>query len=94
MTGNDRYFLNSFNQNKINYYGGHPGFIAAVRNQYNVTDVKVLALTITYKGLLNRRSVNSLIAEGLVGRRDLPFVASRAMVGTLSAFNYFYKSTV
>lgn len=35
---------------------------------------------------MNRRSFNSLLAEGLVGRRDLPFIPSRAMVGTLSAF--------
>lgn len=94
VTGNDRNFLNDFNSNKINYYGGHPGFVTAVRNQYNVADVKVLALTISFKGLFNRRSVTSLLAEGLVRRRDLPFIASKAMVGTLSAFNYYYKSTV
>lgn len=93
MIGYDHNFLTSFNRQTISYYGDHPGFVSAVKDLYDVDEVKALDLTISYKGLIIRLSYNSFLAEGLVGKRDLPFIASKAMVGTLSAFNFYYKPT-
>lgn len=92
MTGNDKNFLNSFNSNKINY-GSHPGFVSAVKDLYDVDEVRVHALTLSYKGLIKKCSFKSLSSEGLLGKRDLPFLASKAMVGSLAAFHFYYKST-
>lgn len=93
VTGFDQAFLNNFNRNKINCYAGHPGFIETLKNHFGVDEVKVLALTISYKNLTNRSSYRELLKEGIIVKRDLPFLASMAMVGSLSAFHYYYKST-
>lgn len=94
VTGYDRNYLNNFNRNKVNYYGEHAGFIQAVKDAHDVDEVKVLAFTISYKGLVNKTSFNQLLSDGIIKRHDLPFLASKAMVGSLSAFHFYYKSTV
>lgn len=93
MTGYDHSALKNFNSNKIFYYAGHSDFIRSVKNQFGVGEVKVLDLTISYKGLICKTSYKDLLDENIITKRDVQYIASKAMLGSMSAFHYFYKST-
>lgn len=84
--------LNGSHTRKVKYYQ-EPSFIEAVKNEFNVQEVKVTSATLSWKGLWSPKSANDLKSFGLVRAPDIKIISTRVLIGDINAFCMFNALT-
>lgn len=60
---------------------------------HGTTDVFFHSLTVNWRGVWSSDSCKMLIDSGLIRKKDIPVISTRAIIGGIAAFNFFNKST-
>ncbi|KAL0098603.1 hypothetical protein PUN28_020559 [Cardiocondyla obscurior] len=80
--------LNQAHARKVSYYE-EPEMIQAIRQKYNIQEVKVTSITLSWKGVWSPKSATDLGRLGLITTRELKVVSTRALIGGLQAYRMF-----
>ncbi|CAL7932882.1 unnamed protein product [Xylocopa violacea] len=78
---------------KVLYYSQNSSLIREIMNKYNCTTVKTFSCTLTWRGIWSPQSVTGLLETGIIRKKDVKILSSRAVIGTLACFNTFCTST-
>lgn len=92
IVGSDGNRLNTFHNNKVNYYRNNLDLMNKIKSYFNVSEVDVAALTIHYKGLVSSISYKHAI-EFDIKRGDVKLLMNKVLSGGILCFKSFYKST-
>lgn len=90
---NDQMNLEEANQNKINYYKNNSTLAQKIKEKYGSDTILTLAATLTWRGIWSKTSAEELLRLGAIRKRDLPVISTRALVGSVAAWNIFNKVT-
>ncbi|CAL7932971.1 unnamed protein product, partial [Xylocopa violacea] len=85
--------LKRAHEQKIGYYGQNQSLISQIKSRYNCTDVKTFSCTLTWRGIWSPQSVAGLLEAGIIKKKDIKVLSSRAVVGTMVCYNTFCAST-
>lgn len=66
---------------------------SAIETKYAVSSVTFTSATISYRGVWSVASADSLTKDGLLAREDLMILSTRALIGGLSGFWKFNRTT-
>ena len=85
--------LRAVHRDKVRYYGRNSTLIEAVKRRYGSEEVISVAVTLNWRGMWGRESVDELLGRNLIKKGDLKIFSSRVLVGGIAAFNMFSRST-
>ena len=78
---------------KRDKYGTNKNLIAKIKSKYETDTVVSMALTITWRGIWARTSADRLRRRGLLTTEVIKIVSSRAIIGSIIAWNVFNRAT-
>lgn len=87
---NDQYDLDTAHENKIEYY---KDIVENIKDKYQVENVIVTSITLSWRGIWSEASATSLLDLGVIKKKTLKIMSSRVIIGGLCGFNYFGKMT-
>lgn len=82
--------LNKAHQNKVEYYKELEG---SIKTKYNVDEVRFTSVTLSCRGIWSRTSATDLTSLRIIKKTELKILSTRALIGGLSAFWLFNRST-
>lgn len=88
---NDQYDLGEAHENKIKYYRN---IETNIKSTYEVQHVTFTSATLSWRGLWSEASATSLLDLGVIRKRELKILSTRAIIGGLCAFYQFGKTTM
>lgn len=83
----------SLRRNHLRKVEKYAGLTPLVVPQFGVDDVKYHSMTLNWRGVWSGDSASNLLSAGLIRKADVPVLSSRAIIGGLSSFFFFVKST-
>ncbi|KAK2575343.1 hypothetical protein KPH14_012766 [Odynerus spinipes] len=78
---------------KVSYYARNTQLINQIKNESGASDVKVLSVTLSWRGVWCPKSATELLSIGAINKKDLCIIASRVLIGGIAAFRTFNKRT-
>lgn len=87
---NDQIDLDTAHRNKVSYYSPMEELL---KEKYQVADVRFTSITVSWRGVWSGRSAEELIDLGILRKKELKIISSRAIIGGLASFHVFNKST-
>ncbi|KAL0098558.1 hypothetical protein PUN28_020514 [Cardiocondyla obscurior] len=84
--------LNQAHMRKVNYYN-EPTVTQAIMDKYNVQNIKITSITLSWKGVWSPRSAAELRKLGLITTKDLKVLSCRVLIGDLAAYRIFNATT-
>jgi len=87
---NDQVSLDEAHQRKIEYYKSMNN---TLRNKYEVTEIRFGSITLFWRGVWSAESANDLLTLGVVKKKELKILSTRAITG-LASFHIFNRSTI
>jgi len=88
---NDQVSLDEAHQRKIKYYKSMNN---TLRNKYEVTEIRFGSITLSWRGVWSAESANDLLTLGVVKKKELKILSTRAITGGLASFHIFNRSTI
>ncbi|CAK9834256.1 Retrovirus-related Pol polyprotein from type-2 retrotransposable element R2DM [Anthophora retusa] len=64
-----------------------------ITKRYGTTDVHYLTATLSYRGVWSAASANQLLGKGILNKAELKTISTRALIGGLSSFWRFNRTT-
>lgn len=84
---------NQANRTKKIKYSNEP-LHAKIREQNpEVKDIRVLPLTVNWRGVWSRDAASDLIAAKMIRKNELALISTRVLIGSYSCFKQFNRST-
>lgn len=87
---NDQIDLDTAHNNKVRYYRSIED---SIRARYDVRNVNFSSVTLSWRGLWSRRSAEDMTGLGILRKRQLKVISTRAIIGGLTCFHTFNKTT-
>ncbi|CAL7932959.1 unnamed protein product [Xylocopa violacea] len=85
--------LNMAHKRKVEYYSKNTSLLRNIGRREQSTDVQVLSATLSWRGIWSSKSAEDLIRLGLLQKKELKILSTRALIGTIAAFNMFSRVT-
>lgn len=89
----DSVCLKGADRRKIKYYAENETLVQKIKDLYKVDSVEVLSLTLNWRGVWSPQSAKSLLERKLIPGSMLSSISARVLIGGISCFNYFNRST-
>lgn len=86
----ERADLDMAHQRKIDYY---QQLQETVRVKYGVEKVTLTSVTLSSRGIWSRKSAQDLVSRKIIKAQELKIISTRAIIGGLSAFWMFNRTT-
>lgn len=87
---NDQISLDDAHRRKIDYY---QDIERNVKEKFRVQNVICSSITLSWKGLWSQKSVESLTDLGVLKKKHIKIISTRAIIGGLASFHIFNKAT-
>ena len=82
--------LDRAHRRKVDYY---ENLVDDVRARTGAQEIKFTSITLSARGLWSRKSADQLNQLGVITRRDVKVISTKAIVGGLNAFHLFNRAT-
>lgn len=90
----DTVSLTASHRRKADYYGQNDTLLSQVRAITHSTTILVLAVTLSWRGIWCPESAKKLLDLGIIRKRELSVLSTRVLIGGLSAFWKFNRTTM
>lgn len=87
---NDQYDLDTAHRNKIKYY---TNLEDTIMNMFNVQTVIFTSCTLSWRCVWSFKSAENLVEFGIIRKRNIKVLSSRAVIGGLAIYHAFMRST-
>jgi len=64
-----------------------------LKQKYGVREVRFSYITLSWRGVWSAKSANDLLTLGVVKKKELKVMSTRAIIGGFASFHIFNKST-
>lgn len=85
--------LDEAHQRKVDYYAKNPTLVTAIKEKEKSSDVKFQSVTMSWRGIWSPKSAKELVLLGVIKKNELKILSTRALIGTVAAYNLFSKIT-
>lgn len=90
---NDICNLDLANKEKILKYKSNISLHDIVKNTYKVQNVEFLGVTLNWRGVWSAKSHEDLQRKGFLRKRDTKILSTRVIIGSLTSWNTFNRTT-